>query len=206
MKSSLLGRPTFLALLVSTAACGGGAAATPAPTTPTSTTTSAAPTPAPAGAADSTLPKAADHPESDRVSWKKDATVKSCHKGLKGGDLVAGATQMATACVDPKMHQLGQPTTGTGLASSATMVQSIPLKAQANHCYRVFGLAEPTVTDFDIAVIDSAGKSAGEDLTDSNDAVVLENGSICFKQDDTASVNAAVAAGTGKWALEIWSD
>jgi hypothetical protein len=116
-------------------------------------------------------------------------------------------TAIAGACVDTKkMHQVGQPTTGEGTASTATMVKTIPLKAQANHCYRIFGLADPTVTDFDIAVMDSAGKSVGEDLTDSNDAIVLEQGTFCFKQDDAVNVNTAVAAGNGKWAVEIWSD
>jgi hypothetical protein len=111
---------------------------------------------------------------------------------------------MANGCIDKKMHQVGQPIAGEG--SREKMVQSIPLKAEANHCYRVFGLAEPSVTDFDIAIMDSAGKSAGEDLLDSNDAVVLEDGAICFKQADTASINVAVAAGSGKWAVSIWAD
>jgi hypothetical protein len=86
------------------------------------------------------------------------------------------------------------------------MVKTIPLAAKANHCYRVFGLAEPTVTDFDIAIMDSAGKLAGEDTTDANDAIVLEDGVICFTADDAANVNTAVATGQGKWAVEIWSD
>jgi hypothetical protein len=86
------------------------------------------------------------------------------------------------------------------------MVKSIPLAAKANHCYRVFGLAEASVTDFDIAIMDSAGKLAGEDTTDTNDAIVLEHGAVCFSQDDSASVNTAVATGKGKWAVEIWSD
>jgi len=102
------------------------------------------------------------------------------------------------------MHKLGTTTTGTG--SGSAMVTAIPLKAQANHCYRFFGLAEATVTDFDIAVIDSAGKSCGEDLNDNNDAIVLEDGNICFTADDAVNVNAAVASGQGKWAVEIWSD
>ena len=103
------------------------------------------------------------------------------------------------------MHQVGQPTTGEGVGSAAS-VKTIPLAAKANHCYRIFGLAAPSVTDFDIAVMDSNGKLAGEDGTDSNDALVLEDGSICFTQDDAAIVNAAVATGSGKWAVENWSD
>ena len=146
-------------------------------------------------------------PESDKVTWKNGAPAKNCHQKPKPGDLTAATTAIAGGCVDTtKMHQLGSPTTGEGQASSATMVKSIPLAAKANHCYRVFGIAEPTVTDFDIAIMDSAGKLAGEDTTDTNDAIVLEDGAICFSQDDAASVNTAVATGKGKWAVEIWSD
>jgi hypothetical protein len=192
MRSSLLGPLCFPLLLVAAAACGGSGAAAPGAST--------------ASTAASTGSKPADHPESDKVTWKKDSPAKNCHIKASG-DLVAGATSVATGCVDTrKMRQLGQPTTGQRAAATDPMVQTIPLKAQANHCYRIFGLAEPTVTDFDIAVMDSAGKSAGEDLTDSNDAIVLEDGAICFNQDDNVSVNAAVASGTGKWAVEIWSD
>jgi hypothetical protein len=149
----------------------------------------------------------ATKPESDKVTWKKEATPKNCHQTAKGADLAAQTTAIATGCVDAaKMHQVGTPTTGEGQDGTSTMVKSIPLAAKANHCYRIFGLAEATVTDFDIAVMDSAGKLAGEDTTDANDAIVLEDGAICFTADDTASVNTAVASGKGKWAVEIWGD
>jgi hypothetical protein len=185
----------FFAILVTTAACGGGA--TPDANAPTSAATKAA--------GDPTMPKAPTSPDSDKVTWKKDG--KSCHTSDKGaGDLVASVTTIAKGCVDTtKFKQVGEATQGQG-SETGTMITPIPLQAKANHCYRVFGLAQSSVTDFDIAVIDSAGKSTGEDLTDGNDAIVLEDGSICFKVDDTVSVNAAVASGAGKWAVEIWSD
>lgn len=188
--------PIF-ALLVATAACGGGAANTDA-----ASATSAAANKSPT---DQTMPKAPTAPDSDKVTWTK--TGKSCHTNDKGaGDLVASVTSMAKGCVDTgKMKMLGQPTQGKG-SETGQMVTPIPLNAKANHCYRVFGLAQASVTDFDIAVMDSAGKSTGEDLTDSNDAIVLEDGNICFKVADTVAVNAAVASGAGNWAVEIWSD
>ena len=186
-------------ILLASVACGGGGGTPEGAATPTAATANATP-------GDSTLPKPADHPESDKVTWKKDA--KSCHPSTAvTGDLTAAATGIANTCMAggaTKLHQVGSPTNGQG--GPGAMVQSIPLKAQANHCYRIFGIAEATVKDFDIAVMDSAGKSAGEDLTDSNDAIVLEDGEICFKADDDVNVNAAVAAGSGKWSVEIWSD
>jgi hypothetical protein len=180
------------------AACGGE---TPTPTTPSSASALAP--------KDPSLPKAATSPESDKVTWKKDAATKSCHTGAKAeGDLAAVVTGIANACIDTKkMKMVGQPTKGEGTSSDPTkMVTTIPLKAQGGHCYRIIGLAEKTVTDFDVAVMDSAGKSVGEDLNDSNDAIVLEDGVICFKADDNVNINAAVASGAGKWAVEVWSD
>jgi hypothetical protein len=178
-------------------ACGGSAPTPPAaPTAPTppAVTPPAAP-PAPSGT-----------PESDKVTWKGAASGTKCHTTGATGDLATALTATAQACVGAGMHQVGSPTTGQGEASTATMVKTIPLAAKGGHCYRIFGLSEPTVKDFDIAVMDSAGKSAGEDGTDAADALVLENGVICFKADDSANVNTAVASGKGKWAVEIWSD
>ncbi len=183
--------------LASFVACGGEA--TPPAATPIAAIASATPPPPPP-------PSGSGAPESDKATWKKDAVAKNCHTAKPVGDFTAAVTGMAKNCVGTSMHQLGAATTGTGQASSASMVTTVPLKAKANHCYRVFGLAESTVTDFDIAVMDSAGKSAGEDGTDGNDAIALEDGAICFKTDDAANVNTAVAAGQGKFAVEIWSD
>jgi hypothetical protein len=183
---------------LSLAACGGGSASGPGSSTPTS---------GGAPAADPSLPKPPSHPDSDKVTWKKDSEGKSCRTATKvGGELTAALNAMAAGCVDKKMHMVGQPATGTGQEGAANMVTSVPLKGQANHCYRVVGLADATVTDLDIAVMDSAGKLAGEDLNDSNDAIVMEESAICFKQDDAANVNVAVAKGQGKWAVGIWSD
>ena len=188
--------------LFSVVACGGGdkPAATSASPAPSSTT---------ANPGDPSLAKPADHPDSDKVTWKKDLPGKACRTATAkvGADLGASLATMAPGCIDAKkMHRVGTTNNGTGQYVAGKMVTTIPLLAQANHCYRVIGLAEPTITDLDIAVTDSAGKSAGEDLNDSNDAIVLEDASICFKVDDAANVNVAVARGTGKWAVEVWSD
>ena len=189
--------PFFLVSFATLVACGGSA---PPPADTPSVASVVAPVASPPAVK-------VGKPESDKVTWKPDAAAKNCHKKASAPDLVASTTAIASGCVDTtKMHQLGTPTSGEGQASTATMVKSIPLAAKANHCYRVFGLAELTVTDFDIAIMDSAGKLAGEDTTDTNDAIVLEDGSICFSQDDAASVNTAVSVGKGKWAVEIWSD
>jgi hypothetical protein len=77
---------------------------------------------------------------------------------------------------------------------------------EANHCYRVYGLSEDALQDLDIAVIDSAGKWCGEDGSDSPDAVVLEDGLLCFNADDDVKINVAAGSGAGKYAVEVWGD
>jgi hypothetical protein len=186
-----------LAVLSSIVACGGGSAEVS--TQPV--------TPPPGGGIDkSARPAAPTKPDSDKVTWKQGAPYASCHNDVKtAADLVAGVTAMATACTGlTKMHQIGATVQGT--RQNLDPAQAIPLHAEANHCYRVYGLSEGALQDLDIAVIDSAGKSCGEDGSDSPDAVVLEDGEICFTQADDVKVNVAAGSGGGKFAVEIWGD
>jgi hypothetical protein len=47
---------------------------------------------------------------------------------------------------------------------------------------------------------------AGEDATDAATAVVLEDGAVCFKEADAATVVVSVGSGSGAFALQIWGD
>jgi hypothetical protein len=144
-------------------------------------------------------------PDSDKVTWKKDPAFAKCHNDVKtGADLAAGATAMAQGCSSMGMHQIGQTTQDT--FKNLDKAHPIPLHAEANHCYRVYGLSEDALQDLDIAIVDSAGKSCGEDGSDSPDAVVLEDGEICFTQTDDVQVNVAAGNGSGKYAVEIWGN
>ena len=116
-------------LFASLVACGGGSANSTAATPVASVVGDASAPPAPSTASAS--------PDSDKVTWKKDASAKNCHTAKPVGDFTTAVTGMAQACVGTSMKQLGAATTGTGEASTASMVTTIPLKAKANHCYRV---------------------------------------------------------------------
>jgi hypothetical protein len=140
------------------------------------------------------------------VNWKQGAAMASCHNDVKTGkDLSAGVAAMAQGCAALlKMHRIGQPVQGS--RQNLDPAQTIPLHVEANHCYRIYGLSEDSLQDLDIAVIDSAGKAAGEDGSDSPDAVVLEDGELCFSQADDVKVNVAAGNGGGKFVVEIWGD
>jgi hypothetical protein len=203
MRMSLLGIPSVVvAAALTLPACGGGDSSAPPPATPEATAKASTPAPA----KDPNAPTLPTKPDSAKVTWKQDPTLASCHNDVKTGkDLVVGVTAMASACAGPtKMHQIGA--TVQGSRTNLDPAQAIPLHAEANHCYRVYGLSEDALQDLDIAVIDSAGKSCGEDGSDSPDAVVLEGGAICFTAADDVKVNVAAGAGAGKFAVEIWGD
>jgi hypothetical protein len=197
MRTPLTGISSLALLAVaSLVACGGGNADSSAPATPKVS-----------APADSALnPPPASKPDSDKVTWKKDATFAKCHNDVKtGADLVAGVTAMAQGCASlMKMHQVGQTVQDT--YKNMDPAHPIPLHAEAGHCYRVYGLSEDALQDLDIAIVDSAGKAAAEDGSDSPDAVVLEDGAVCFTQTDDVKVNVAAGSGAGKYAVEIWAD
>jgi hypothetical protein len=70
----------------------------------------------------------------------------------------------------------------------------------------VHGVAAATIQDLDVLIKDSTGAPAGEDTTDDPTPVVLEDGAVCFTQADEASVIVSVGAGSGGYAVQVWSD
>ncbi len=98
---------------------------------------------------------------------------------------------------------------GTPLAgkqSDQDPPQSFPLRAEANHCYRVYAQASDGIRDLDLAIKDSTGAVAGEDTTDDASPVILEDGAVCFTEADAATLVVSVGLGKGTYAIEIWSD
>ena len=60
--------------------------------------------------------------------------------------------------------------------------------------------------DLDLAIKDGAGAIAGEDSTDDASPVVVEDGAVCFKEADSATVVVSVGMGKGTYAVQIWKD
>ncbi len=112
---------------------------------------------------------------------------------------------MAKACEKvTKMKLVGK--TLTGKQADKDKPQSFPLKAQANKCYRVYAQAAEGIKDLDLAIKDSTGAIAGEDSTDDPSPVIFEDGAVCFKEADAATVVVSVGMGTGAYAVQIWGD
>jgi hypothetical protein len=142
-----------------------------------------------------------------KAERKTSPSYSSCHSSYKMAtqNVATEVAQMAQGCAAiTKMHALGAPLQATQTAASAP--QSFPVKAQANHCYRVYGAAVTGIKDLDLVLKDSTGAVAGEDSTDDPTPVVLEDGVVCFKENDEATIVASVGDGGGAFALQVWSD
>jgi hypothetical protein len=199
-------------------ACGGGEAPPPAtPPAPSaspvaSEVQSAEPAPAASASAAPSETAAAPpaqppNPGSTKVTAKNDPTWATCHQSYeaKKKDVSKDVAAMASGCAKvTKMKIVGKPMTGK--QSDQDPPQSFPLKAEANHCYRVYAQASEGIKDLDLALKDSTGAVAGEDSTDDPSPVILEDGAVCFKEADSATVVVSVGMGKGAYALEIWKD
>jgi hypothetical protein len=217
-----LGGAISLPLAVTLSACGGGekppetppapsAGATPIASAPAATTESTAAPASSAAPSDTGSAAAATppptNPGSTKVTTKSDPAWASCHQSYKANamEVSKDVAAMAKGCAAvTKMKLVGK--TLTGKQADAQTPQTFPLKAKANHCYRVYAQAADGIKDLDVVVKDSAGATAGEDSTDDPSPVVLEDGAICFKADDDATIVVSVGMGNGAYAVQIWGD
>jgi hypothetical protein len=227
MREPLRGLPSYSALafvalvpFAMTAYACGSKEPPVAPPVPSATDTGSSATSASAGPSgpDTSAPPASSAAEipappastgSKKAQAKNDASWAPCHQSYKGTskdkNLPADVAGMAKACATAtKMHLVGK--TITGEQADEGTPQTYPLKAEAGHCYRVYGYAASTIKDLDVSIKDSNGDIAGTDSTDDPTPVVLEDGAVCFKDADSASVVVSVGMGKGKYALQIWSD
>jgi hypothetical protein len=201
--------PFALSALV---ACGGAEPPPPAPPPPPSA--SAAPSEAPAAsAAPSAAPAASEappppaNPGSKKATKKNDGAWATCHQSYKANnkEVAKDVEAMAKGCAAvTKMKLVGK--TLTGKQSDQDPPQSFPLKAEANHCYRVYAQAADGIKDLDLALKDSTGAVAGDDSTDDPSPVILEDGAVCFTEADAATVVVSVGMGKGRFAVQIWGD
>ena len=142
-----------------------------------------------------------------KVTAKVDPAWAACHRGheVRKKDPARDVQAMALACAKAtNMKLVGK--TLTGKQSDQDPPQTFPLSAEAGHCYRVYSQASEGIRDLDLAIKDSTGAVAGEDSTDDASPVILEDGAVCFKEADSATIIVSVGMGKGTYALEVWKD
>ena len=194
---------------VSSAAAPSAAVATTPPTGTRPAASTAASGEALSSVALPPVPPLAPAPESKSTvaSIRSDESWAACHRRFKAAahDVSSDVAALARACEKPtKMKLLGK--TLTGKQADRDRPQSLPFEARAGHCYRVYAQAEPGVRDLDVAVKDSAGVLVAHDAAHNGSSVVTDDGAVCFRQDDKASVVVSVGLGGGAYAVQIWED
>ena len=173
---------------------------------------STSPTPPASAPADTTLPPIlplppVPNPVSTKGTAKSDPAWAACRRGFvaKKKDVARDVQEMALGCAKvTSMKLVGK--TLTGKQSDQDPPQTFPLNAEAGHCYRVYSQASDGIRDLDLSIKDGAGAVAGEDSTGEASPVLLEDGAICFKEADSATIVVSVGLGKGTYALEIWRD
>jgi cytoskeletal protein RodZ len=217
----LLAGMALVPFAVSLGACGGGKPAeTPENASESSSSSSASESgdaaPAEPAASESAsaapsetaaAPAAPASTASTKVTTKNDPAWAACYASVKlkgkDKDVSKDVAALSKACAKAtKQKQIGK--TLTGKQSDSGSPQSYPLKAAAKHCYRVYAAGGEGIKDLDVAIKDSAGNVAGEDSTDMSTAIVLDDGAVCFKEADAATVVVSVGSGSGAYAVQIW--
>jgi hypothetical protein len=156
-----------------------------------------------------TAPQVSSDTPSTKAEAKTDPAWVACHSSFKPAsndqDVASDVAAMAKGCADAtKMKKSGE--TLSGELREKMPPTTFPFGAQAGRCYRIYGISQTTMQDFDIMVVDSVGAVVAQDTTDDVSPVVLEDGKFCFKVSDAATIRASAGAGGGKFALEVWSD
>lgn len=146
---------------------------------------------------------------SGKVEAKSDPAFAACHNTFRPAsndkDVASDVSAMASGCAAAtKMTKVGS--TLTGQLSEKAPPATFAMPAQAGKCYRVYGMAQSTMQDFDLVIVDSANGLVAQDTTDDVSPVLAEDGKICFKVADAATIRASAGAGAGSFALEVWSD
>lgn len=145
--------------------------------------------------------------KSKKATEKHDAAWATCHQSVKptGKGVEADVSALAKSCeAVTQMKRVGS--TIVGKRDAENQPQTIPFQTEARKCYRVYAAGNATVGDLDLVIKDSNGDVVGEDSTDDPTPVLAEDGALCFKVADAATLAVSIGAGKGSYALEIWSD
>lgn len=200
MTTTTLGRTVFLLFLLSLLSLGCAL---------TASCSSCSGHPPPPATAPPVRALNADLPASNRAETRSDPTFARCRAAFKpasdDADVAASVDAMAKGCADAtKMKKLGSTLEGEAREKVAPVI--FPLAVQAERCYRIYGISQRSILNFNISWVDSVGALIAQDTTDDARPVVSEDGKICFKVSDVTTIRASAAAGEGKFALQVWED
>jgi hypothetical protein len=119
------------------------------------------------------------------------------------GEPVKDVTRLSLLCgPENGMHRMGDTLVGAlaeGEAKSAGTFRVVH-----GECYRVFAVAEPSVTDLDVAVQSSHGANVATDQSEDGWPIVQADRPFCPLDDDTYTLELTARRGHGRFAVEVW--
>jgi hypothetical protein len=120
------------------------------------------------------------------------------------GDPVKDVTRLALLCgPENGMHRLSRaPFEGT-VAEGAPGITST-FDAKRGECYRVFAVAEATVSDLDVTVHSSRGAPVAADHGEDAWPIVQPDRPFCPLEKDRYTLEIAAHRGHGRFAAEVW--
>jgi hypothetical protein len=80
----------------------------------------------------------------------------------------------------------------------------MPLEAKRGSCYRIFAVAEASVTDLDVVVRSSRGVSIAQDHGEDRWPVVQPDRPICPLENDLMTIELTARRGKGRAVAEVW--
>jgi hypothetical protein len=197
----------WLALALTSVACGGPGSKTPVVTA----SDAGADVELPAHVV-STLPTDVKNPPpfnlgSKHAQKRTHGEWGACHAAFHvSGDPAKAVDTLATGCAAAtKMRASGPAMTGTQNAISSQPI-TYKFHGQAKHCYRVYGATGTSVKSLVAVVADAEGAEIAEYHTDEVTPFIAPDEALCFGDDSDAQITVSVGIGDGPYALSLWGD
>jgi hypothetical protein len=192
-------------------ACGGGGANGSAKAPPPPTHDAGAQASAPAlttSPPPSGLPPMAAMPPpgvagSKKGKLRRDPALAACSAAAKASarDPADAVKRLGESCSGPaKMKPASS--VMRGQQSDKDPSQEQKLHVEANHCYRLYFVADEAVKELVVVLRDSAG----DVIAEAPGPAVPQEGAMCFTTSDDIAVLVGVGSGKGAWAAQVWRD
>lgn len=156
---------------------------------------------APSGSAGPLLPDEQPLPSPVRVGgpWVR------CYGDFRlEGPLLADLTRLTMLCGPPNgMRRLSKKPVEGDVVEGGSPV-TMPLEAKRGFCYRVFAVAEASVTDLDVVVRSSRGASIAQDHGEDRWPIVQPDRPFCPLENDAMTIELTARRGKGRAAAEVW--
>lgn len=89
-----------------------------------------------------------------------------------------------------------------GVQADREAHQNTKVRAEANHCYRLYVVSDEAARDVVAIVRDSAGDIVAEAPA----PAVPAQGAMCFQTADDITISVSIGSGKGAWTAQLWGD